>query len=858
MGLTKRASKALLFFAWASTISPLATAQTIALNRVDSFVALQNGIKIDSGPGVLRILALRDGVVRITMSSTKELPEDASWAVLADSRRSSVSVTPEQDATSVGFDTRLLQVRVNRGNLAISIIDGDGRMIVKDAQPVEFKKDNKSGIIGFRVWKIMPEDEHYFGLGEKAGPLDRRGGAFVQWNTDASHYEEGTDPLYDSIPFFITDRAGESYGLFLDNTWRTEFDFGKSLRGQYSFGSEGGPLDYYMFYGPGPKQVVEDYAWLTGTTPLPPLWSFGYQQSRWSYGTEKELRAIAQRLRADHIPSDVLYMDIDYQVSRRPFTIDTSKFPKFSSFVDELRRMQFHVVLITDLHLAYLPNHGYAPFNSGLAGNHFLKNPDGSLYIGKVWPGQSVFPDFMEKSTREWWGSLYRDFYDMDVAGYWNDMNEPSVFDSPTKTIPLDVQGPIDEPGFQERMATQREVHNIMGMQNARATYDGLSALKPNQRPFVLTRATYAGGQRYGATWTGDNSSTWSHLRMSTPMLESLGLCGFYMAGDDIGGYAGSPPMDLLTKWFEVGAFNPMERDHTEHNTNPQEPWVGGPAQEAVRRHYIDQRYQLMPYLYTAAENASRTGIPIMRPLFLEFPDATPDRHPLDLDAGNEFLFGPDLLIAPAPHPDQVQDYSVIFPPLPWYDYWTGLRVTREEPFERREKREPKQAQEQNSSEADQQDALESITEHPKMDLLPVFVRGGSILPMQPLIQDTEQMPKGPLELRVYPGPDCKGTLYEDDGTSLNYKKGNYFRVDYTCEVQSKRLLLHMAAQSGTFHPWWKTIEVSVFDWPSARVRASLDGKPVAGVDYDAPHRVLHLKVPQSLQGADLVIKAVR
>jgi alpha-glucosidase len=853
--LKARASKALLFFVWASTAGPLAMAQTIVLNRVDSSIALQNGIKIDSGPGLLRILALRDGVVRITMSPTKELPENTSWAALVDSRNSSVGVTPEEDVTSVGFDTPLLHVRVSRSSLAISITDGDGRIIINDAQPVEFRKDDRSGDIGFRVWKVMPEDEHYFGLGEKAGPLDRRGGAFVQWNTDASHYEEGTDPLYDSIPFFVADRAGDSYGLFLDNTWRTEFDFGKSLRDQYSFSAEGGPLDYYVLYGPSPKQVVEDYAWLTGTTPLPPLWSFGYQQSRWSYGTEKELRAIARRLRADHIPSDVVYMDIDYQVKRRPFTIDTSEFPNFSSFVDELRRMQFHLILITDLHLAYLPNQSYAPFNSGVAGNHFLKNPDGSLYVGKVWPGQSVFPNFVEKSAREWWGSLYKSFYDSGVAGFWNDMNEPSVFDSPTKTIPLDVRGQIEEPGFQKRTATQREIHNIMGMQNARATDDGLSHLKPNQRPFVLTRATYAGGQRYGATWTGDNSSTWAQLRMSTPMLESLGLCGFYMAGDDIGGYAGSPPMDLLTKWFEVGTFNPMERDHKEHETNPQEPWVGGTAQEAVRRHYIDQRYRLMPYIYTMAENASRTGIPIMRPLFLEFPDATPDRHPLDLDVGNEFLFGSDLLIAPAPHPDQVEDYAVIFPPVPWYDYWTGLRVTHAEPFEQGKKSEPTQAQK--SSEARQQDALESISVHPMVDVLPVFVRGGSILPIQPLIQNTEQMPKGPLELNVYPGPDCKGTLYEDDGTSLNYKRGDYLRVNYTCEVQPKSIILHIATQSGTFRPWWKTIEVSVFDWPSARVRAFLNAKPVASTNYDAAHHVLHITVPQSFQATDLMVKAM-
>ena len=853
MMLIKKTLKAALFMLCACIVSAAATSQTVILNRMDSFTALPNGVRIGSGPGMLRILALRDDVLRITMSPAKELPENASWAALPAAQSASVGVTPEQDVTFVGFDTRLLHVRVKRSNLAVSILDNNGKTILCDAQPVEFKNDDSSGDIGFRVWKKMPQDEHYFGLGEKAGPLDRRGGAFVQWNTDASHYEEGTDPLYDSIPFFLTDRGGISYGLFLDNTWRTEFDFGKALRNQYSFGAEGGPLDYYIFYGPSPKQVVEDYAWLTGTTPLPPLWSFGYQQSRWSYGTEQQLRGIAQRLRADHIPADVLYMDIDYQVKRRPFAIDAEKFPNFSSFVNELKQMQFHLILITDLHIAYLPNQDYAPFKSGVAGDHFLENPDGSIYIGDVWPGPSVFPDFLQKSTREWWGSLYKGFYDEGVAGFWNDMNEPSVFDSPTKTIPLDVKGPIDEPGFQRRMATQREAHNIMGMQNSRATYQGLLNLKPDQRPFVLTRATYAGGQRFAATWTGDNASSWSYMRMSTPMLESLGLCGFYMAGDDIGGYSGSPQMDLLTKWFELGAFNPIDRDHTEHETNPQEPWVGGLAMEAVRRRYIGERYQLIPYLYTTAENASRTGIPIMRPLFLEFPDATADGHPLDLDAGNEFLFGPDLLIAPAPHPDEVQDYTVIFPPVPWYDYWTGLRVTH-----RRRTTSTVEVAAQSTNPNDQSAALESMKVHPQINLLPVYVRGGSILPMQPLTQDTEQQPNGPLELRVYPGPDCKGTLYQDDGSTLSYKKGNYLRVNYTCETQPDSLTLHMAAQSGSFHPRWKTVQIAVYDWPSAQVRATFNGKAVTGSSYDEAHRVLRVEVPQSFQAADFTITTLK
>lgn len=829
-----RLQKIWMMWGLALLSASMASAQPVVLGRVDSFRALPSGIEIQSGPGLLCIRALRDDVLRITASPNSTLPNEGSWAVLPESRDSQFGVTPFSDAAFVGFDTPLLHVRVRRDSMEIHIEDAQGHTLLASSQPVQFFPDDRKGDVGFRVGMQMPIDEHYFGLGEQAGPLDRRDNAYTLWNTDAYRWQGGTNPLYNSIPFFLADRAGVSYGLYLDNTWRSEFDFGRALRNQFSFGAEGGPLDYYFLYGPAPKKVVEDYAWLTGTAPLPPLWSLGYQQSRYSYGTEKELRGIADRLRADRIPSDALYMDIAYQVKNRPFTLDAAKFPNFPAFVDELKNMHFHLVLITDLHIAYVPNGDYAPFNSGAAGNDFLHNPDGSLYVGTVWPGPSVFPDFTQQSTRVWWGLLYKNFYNEGVAGFWNDMNEPSVFNVPTKTAPLDVAGQIEGPGFATRTITQREMHNIMGLLNSEATYEGLLKLKPNQRPFVLTRASFAGGQRYAATWTGDNSSSWSHLRLSTPMLESLGLCGFYMAGDDIGGYAGSPSMDLLTKWIEVGAFNPIERDHTEIGSNPQEPWAGGPAQEAIRRNYIDERYRLLPYIYTAAEEASRTGVPILRPLFLEFPDAMPDRSPLDLTAGNEFLFGPDLLVAPPPYPDEVQSYAVTFPPVPWYDFWTGSLMTK--------------------AAAVKPATLQTATVQPALAMLPVYVRGGSILPMQPLVQSTGQTPQGPLELRVYPGPDCHGSLYQDDGTTFDYQHGGYLRVDYTCQSETGRLTLNLGAQEGSYPAWWKSVDVAIYDWPSAQTRATLNGHAVPGSTYDAAHRVLHLRIPQSTGAQDLVV----
>src|SRR3984957_5353137 len=340
----------------------------------------------------------------------------------------------------------------------------------------------------------MPLDEHYFGLGDKPGPLDRREQAFSMWNTDAYGFQESTDPLYKTIPYFMAFRAGHALGVFLDNTWRSSFDFGKELPRTYSFGAVGGPLDYYVFCGPTPKHVVETYAWLTGTMSLPPLWSLAFQQSSYSYMSPSRVLPIADRLRADPIPSHAIYLDIDYQQQNRPFTGDHDRFPDFPGMISQLAAKNFHVVAITDLHIANYPNHRYAPYDSGIAGDHFVKNPDGSVYTGIVWPGPSVFPDFTRAQTRKWWGSLYKDFSHQGVAGFWNDMNEPSVFSSPTKTMPEDVVHRIHEPGFNKRTAAHAEIHNIYGMENSRATFEGLQQLNPDLRPFVLTRASYSGG----------------------------------------------------------------------------------------------------------------------------------------------------------------------------------------------------------------------------------------------------------------------------------------------------------------------------------------------------------------------------
>ena len=772
------------------------------MNPATSAGQLASGIGVArEGGDRLEVTALRDDVLRVTASHNESLPEKASWAVLPSALAATVPVTMDAKGSdgSDNFHTKALRVSIS-SDLRLTIRDMSGALLEQDAAPIAWHEH------GFDVAKEKLPDDHFFGLGDKPGPLDHAGMAFTMWNMDMFGWQESTDPIYKSIPFFIEFHEGKATGVLFDNTWRTHFDFGHNDPHQFSFGAPDGPMTYYFMNGPDPKTVVETYAWLTGITPLPPLWSLGFQQSRYSYETEKRLTDVAARLRKDKIPSDALYLDIDYQEKNRPFTVDEKAFPNFKSMVGDLMKDHFHLVVITDLHIANLPNAGYAPYDTGKAGDHFVKNPDGSIYTGIVWPGPAVFPDFTQQASRKWWGTLYKDFAADGVSGFWNDMNEPAVFTYPTKTMPDNVQHRIDEPGFQKRTANHLEIHNVFGMENTRGTYEGLLALEPNVRPFVLTRASYAGGQRYSATWTGDNSATWNHLRMTIPQIENLGLSGFAMTGADVGGFAGSPPVDLLTKWIEVAAFQPIDRDHSAKGTRDHEVWVDGPEQEAIRRRFIEERYRLMPYLYTAAEETSRTGLPIMRPLFLEFPNAASDGHPLDNDATGEFLFGSRILVAQSPSPEEIAPYEVHLPPGQWYDYWTGEKLAEIRPEGARD------------LELRELAPNKPIMVTPMLAELPVYVRGGSIIPFAPLTQSTMEKPDGPLTLRVYPGANCEGSVYQDDGVSFAYKKGVFFRQRFSCATASDGALrVHLDVPEGSYTPWWSELRIEVYGLAAAR-----------------------------------------
>jgi alpha-glucosidase len=776
-------SFARLFAAFAVATTAVAAPAIAQSAAVSPLRPLPNGLEASSGEAIIRVTALTDSIVRVRIARGGQFPEDASWAVPAEVRRKSVPVR----VTADGFTTVSIAVHLNPTTRVLRLTDPQGKTIVADL-PDAVRFEGK----GFTLRKALPIDEHIFGLGDKTGSLDRRGGTFVDWNTDAFGFAPWGDPIYKSIPFFIgVDGDGRAYGLFLDNTWRSSFDFGHKDASAIELSAPDGPIDYYVIAGPTVADVVRRYTDLTGKAPLAPQWALGYQQSRWGYSSDAEVRGIAKHLRDDRIPADVIWMDIDYQDRYRPFTVNKTIFPDLKKLNTDLNADGIRLVAITDLHIAHAPNQGYAPLESGLAGNHFVHKADGSLYVAPVWPGPAVFPEFTRAATREWWGNLYKDFIADGFAGFWNDMNEPAVFETPTKTMPLDNIHRIDSDDFAPRGATHAEVHNVYGMQNTRGTFEGMKRLRPGVRPFVMTRASYAGGQRYAATWTGDNSSTWDHLRLCVEQLINLGLSGFSYSGCDVGGFVGGASPELLTRWYEIAAFTPVYRNHAAHDAPHAEPWVDGPEHLAIRRKFIEERYRLMPYLYALAEQNARTGDPIMRPLFYDYPDALK----MDCDTALSFTVGRNLLVAAPPRPESPQPFNICLPAGAWYDYWSGAPITEHK-----------------------------LTQQPKLDVVPVFVRAGTILPRQGLVQSTMEMPKGPLELDIYPGQDCRGELYFDDGVRIG---GPSLRQSVTCTVTPKGVALRFDARQGSYRPWWKQIAVTVHG--SQPVRMTIADHPRAG-----------------------------
>lgn len=741
--------------------------------------------------GSVSVAAVGDGVVRVRFTSAGTAPVPSSWAVAGAPPRTAAPVletTPSRSAVTAGSLTAV----VTHAPLRVAFVSG-GETIDAD-DPVRGMAVAGKAV---RAWKRLRDDERVYGLGEKSGPLGKRGSrhggtSWVLWNTDAYAWGEGTDPLYASVPFLLVLRKGRAHGVFLDNPYRSTFDVGREDPALLSFGASGGELDYYLVDGPSPKAVIERYTALTGRMPLPPLWALGYHQCRYSYFPEARLREVARSFRERRIPADVLWLDIHWQEGYRPFAWDRERFPDPGRLVADLAADGFRTVVIVDPHPAKAP--GTRPYDEGLAGGHFVARGDGSVYEAPVWPAKaekepvpSVFPDFARSATRRFWGSLHDGLVALGVAGVWNDMNEPAVFDSATGTFPLDVRHDADG-----RATDHREVHNVYGMLQSRATHEGLLALRPGARPFVLTRATFAGGQRWAAVWPGDNVSTWGHLRGSVPLLLGLGLSGFPFVGSDVGGYVSGATAELYTRWLQSAVLTPFLRTHTAWGNPEQDPWSYGAPYEAANRRAIELRYELLPTVYSVMEEASRTGVPAMRPLLLEHPS-----DPRTWDRDDEYLLGRDLLVAPVLR-EGAGKRSVYLPEGAWWELGRGLR----------------------------HEGGGDVSVPVSLETLPLFVREGAFLFRGPVLQHTGERHGKTLTVEHWPAKaSSTGELYEDEGDGFAYREGAFLRRTFTSTPSPRGLVVEARAE-GRWRPAPRALELRV-RWDGALRAVRVDGAPV-------------------------------
>ena len=738
---------------------------------------------------------------------------DHSWAIARD-KWEVVRWTLREDPDSVRIATDDVEVVVKRSPLIIEFRDARTHDLINaDEQPMAY---DAKGLLKDRMFdplagtfiavsKKLGFDEHFYGLGEKAARLDKRRSAFINWNSDTPGYTEGRDPIYQTIPFYIGLQPAGAYGIFFDNSYRSYFDFGKSSQLRTWFGAEGGELNYYFFYGPSIKKILGRYTELTGHMPLPPLWALGNQQSRWSYYPDKMAEEVVKQYREHDLPLDVLHLDIDYMKGYRVFTFDSERFPDPKAFTDKLGRQGVKVVTIIDPGVKYqpreyadstsqlprTPNGRYYVFDEGLEKNYFQRLSNGELFVPRVWPGESAFVDYTLPEARKWWGDLHRFYLDNGVAGIWNDMNEPSDFVDQSGGHQRDVVS-YDE-GAKTTHAKNR---NVFALLMARATYEGLERLRPDQRPYVITRAAYAGIQRYSTMWIGDTNSTWDALALNLPIFMTLGLSGESFVGSDVGGFIGRGNGELLVRSYQVGFLTPFCRNHKEISGYDQEPWRFGKYYEDIIRKYLKLRYSLLPFLYTTLEEAHRTGVPLFRPLVLNYQD---DESTYNLD--DEFMVGNDLLVAPILKPDQVRR-RVYLPKGTWYDYWTSKTFR----------------------------GNQTITVDAPLETVPIFVRAGAIIPTAPSMNYVGEKPSDPITFSIY--PDIEGTasttLYEDDGASPAYKQGLFRRTAIAAKRGTQGFVIDVSAAQGTYDPGKRSFNFLIpsYEHTSKVVSVAGDGKP--------------------------------
>lgn len=769
--------KILLAFFVFLLASPM-MAQQQGGKSLGNFVSLNKSKQVftfNTTHGTARVRIFTPTIFKISLweGTYQNLP---SYAVVA--KPQIVGVTFQENKKEFILKTDSLTLQITKFPLRFTFKTPNGKII---------NQDDKLGAYWLKgklfCFKKLFSDEKFIGLGEKTGHLNRRGTAYTNWNTDNPHYENWSDPLYSTIPFYIGIHNGLNYGIFVDNSTKSVFNFGAGNNRFSYFSVDDSQVNYYFIYHQKLADIIRGYTFLTGRMKMPPIWGLGFQQSRWSYTPEKEVMEVATTFRDKKIPLDVIYLDIGYMNAYKDFTWNPKTFPHPGKMIAALKKMGIHTMVIVDPGIKV--EKGYKVYDEGAKNNYFIKYPDGSNYTGQVWPGWCNFPDFTNPKVRSWWGRQFKGLVKLGVTGFWNDMNEFSVWG---KNVP-----PIIQMSWEGKKVSYLKGKNVYGMEMARATYEGVRKLLNNRRPLVLTRAGYAGLQRYTAIWTGDNQATNAHMMLGIRLINSFGLSGVAFAGDDVGGFGGNATQALYDRWMSLGAFTPFFRVHSAINTLRSEPWSYGVAAQNIAKRFIDLRYHLLPYIYSAFYEATQTGMPVQRSLSIDY---TTDSNVFNPQFENQYLFGPSLLVIPAKSTQAI--VNAYLPKGNWYSFYNDKKFTGKK---------------------------QVLTPSP-LNKLPVFVKAGAIIPVQKLIQNTGENPGDTLEIHVYSGTgNTHYVYYEDDGTTYNYEKGAFFKRNIIYEGKDRKIILEKP--EGTFPSKFKILRFVFHGFANTMKKIHVNGKTV-------------------------------
>ncbi len=750
----------------------------------------------------LEFKVFNDSIVRFRYANFEAFENDFSYALSEEFTPEDITVDYQEDDENYRISTADIICYIGKADLRIKITDKEGNILQEDEKGYHWVEEKKYGGNVVITTKKLQQGENFYGLGDKPGNLNLRGKSNQLWGTDFYGFEKDSDPIYKNIPFFVGLHHNKAYGVFLDNTFRSFFDFGKERQNVFSFWAQGGEMRYYFIYGPEVTSVCEKYTQITGKPELPPLWSLGYHQSKWSYYPEKVVRDLGDEFRDRKIPCDVIHLDIDYMDGYRCFTWDKERFPDPANLISDLASDGFKTIVIIDPGIKI--DKDYFVYQEGVEHDYFCKNSDAGFFRGSVWPGLCHFPDFTKPEVRTWWASLFKDLIATGVKGIWNDMNEPAVFEE--GTFPFYVRHDYDG-----HPCSHRKAHNVYGMQMARATYMGQKQHLNNKRAFNITRSAYAGVQRYACVWTGDNVATWDHLKIANRQCQRLSVSGISFAGSDVGGFIERSDGELYTRWIQMATFHPFFRTHSSGDHGDKEPWTFGPAYEKIVRRFIEFRYQLIPYIYSTFWQYATHGTPMLKSLHMMDQSDFETYHRKE-----EFGLGDNLLICPISSPGAKGRWMYL-PKGQWFNFWTN-ELSKE------------------NGEVWVDATLEQI---------PLFVRAGSVLPLNPVMQYVGEFQVQELTLHAYHAVvSHKSVLYEDKGDGFEHQDGNYKLKTFSYEGKEKSIEIKQLVE-GDFKTSYADYVIVIHGVDFKVTECKVDDKP-ADFNYSSKTKTCTLK-PNSM-----------